>query len=95
MTSSQTGKGIDELWKLLCEYKETMIKNDQLNPKRQDQLKLWFWTHLKENLLEILLSRPEVKFKLEKLEKEVVSGNLTPGQASDLIINDFNYLNHS
>ena len=90
LTSSRENKGIDDLWKMLVEYKNTMIENNEFYPKRQKQVKLWFWTHLKENLLDILLSKPALKEKLEKLEKEVVNGNITPGQASDMLIEDFN-----
>lgn len=90
LTSAVQKKGMDDLWNLLCEYKETMLENDEFFPKRQSQVKLWFWTHLKENLLETLLSRKELRTKLEKLETEVVSGNMTPGQASDILISDFN-----
>lgn len=67
-----------------------MIEKDEFFPKRQNQVKLWFWTHLRENLLDILLSKPELKLKLKKLESEVVAGNITPGQASDALITDFN-----
>jgi hypothetical protein len=37
----------------------------------------------------MLLSKPYIKKKLELLEDEVIKGNITPGQASDLIIKDF------
>lgn len=77
------------MWKLLTDYRDTMLKNDQFYSKRQEQFKLWFWTHLRENLLELFLSQPELKSKLDKLETEVLAGNMTPGQASDILTNDF------
>jgi hypothetical protein len=69
-----------------------MLNNKEFFEKRETQLKLWFWTHLKENFLEVLLSKPYIKKKLELLENEVINGNITPGQASDLIIDDFTFI---
>ena len=37
----------------------------------------------------MLISKPFIKHKLHLLEKEVIDGNITPGQASDLIMNEF------
>lgn len=90
LTSSREKTGIDELWNLMCEFKQTMLENNEFYEKRQNQVKLWFWTHLKENLLEILLSKNYVREKIEKLESEVIAGNITPGQANDILINEFN-----
>lgn len=90
MTSAAQNKGIDELWKLLCEFKESMLEHNEFFKKRERQMRLWFWTHLRENLLEIILSRKEIKAKLDELEAEVVTGNITPGQASDILVEFFN-----
>jgi LAO/AO transport system kinase len=88
LTSSRENKGIDELWKLLVEYKGIMLEKDEFYEKRQAQVRSWFWTHLKENLLEVLLSKPAVRARLDELETQVVLGSLTPGQASDALIAD-------
>ena len=66
-----------------------MLDNNEFYQKRESQLKRWFWTHLKENFLDMLLSKPYIKTKLDSLEREVINGNLTPGQASDMIMKDF------
>lgn len=67
-----------------------MVEHNEFFKKREAQMRLWFWTHLRENLLEIILSRGELKSKLEELENEVVAGNITPGQASDILVDHFN-----
>jgi LAO/AO transport system kinase len=90
MTSSAENKGIDDLWKLICEYRDIMVSKNEFFLKREQQMKMWFWTHLKENLLDIILSREEFKSELEKLERQVVQGLITPGQASDCLIDLFN-----
>ncbi len=74
LTSSSENKGIDDLWTKLTEFKETMLEHNEFYSKRQSQLKLWFWTHLKENLLESLLAMPQMKRKLDILENEVING---------------------
>ena len=78
------------MWKVLSEYKELMIEKNEFYKKRELQLKLWFWTHFKENLLDILLNKPQIKNTLNKLETEVIEGKITPGQASDILIQDLN-----
>ena len=89
MTSAFTKKGISELWDILCDYRNLMENDNEIESKRQRQLKLWFWTHLKENLVDKILAIEELKFELEKLEQQVVAGTITPGQAADCIINKF------
>ena len=89
LTSAFTKKGISELWDSLCEYRDTMNKQNEIENKRQMQLKLWFWTHLKENLVEKILAIEDLKNELVQLEQKVVSGSITPGQAADCIINRF------
>lgn len=92
LTSAVQEYGIDKLWKLLNEYQETMIEHNEFYEKRQSQLKLWFWSHLKDNLFEILFSDPEIKQKLAHLESKVTGGEMTPGQASDILVNRSNIL---
>jgi len=89
LTSAYTKLGIDELWNNLCEFRDLMQKNDELNKKRQNQLKLWFWTHLKENLIEKFLQIKELKSELDKLENDVLNGSITPGQASDYLVDKY------
>lgn len=89
LTSAYTKLGIDELWKSLCEFRDVMQKNDEINKKRQNQLKMWFWTHLKENLIEKFLQIEELKSELDKLENDVLNGSITPGQASDYLVDKY------
>ena len=89
LTSSATNFGIEDLWKCLLEFKEVALTKGELFSKRESQLRLWFWTHLKENMLDILLSKSEFKRKLNELESRVVKGLMTPGQASDILIEEF------
>lgn len=89
LTSAVSKKGVDELWKTLWEYQQIMSKHNELTRKRQYQLKLWFWTHLKENLTEKFLSIPKIKSELDKLESQVLDGSITPGLASDYLVNKY------
>jgi LAO/AO transport system kinase len=92
LTSSKEEVGIDELWNLLMKYQEVMLEHGKFFETREKQLKLWFYRHLKENLFDVLFADVEMKQRLERLEKQVVSGELTPGQASDMLINRSNIL---
>jgi LAO/AO transport system kinase len=92
LTSASKNIGIDKLWEILCEYKKVMIENDEFHSKRKRQMELWFWAHLKENLLGDILTRPEMKQQLVDLKSKVLEGTITPGTASDLFIENFNKL---
>ena len=74
LTSSSENIGIDDLWSKLTDFKKIMIENNEFYLKRQNQLKLWFWTHLKENLLESLLQKKEMRNQLQFLETQVING---------------------
>jgi LAO/AO transport system kinase len=89
LTSAYTKKGIDDLWVSLSDYREVMQQSNEFERKRQLQLKSWFWTHLKENLIDKILGIEDLKNELEMLEEKVVKGTITPGLAAECIIEKF------
>ncbi len=89
LTSATTNKGIEDLWSTLCNFKDVINKNNEISRIRQKQLKQWFWVHLKEDLINKLMQIDELKSDIKNLEIQVQNENLTPGQASDLIIKMF------
>ena len=89
LTSAYTKKGISDLWDSLCDYRFIMQQHNEFEKKRQLQLKSWFWTHLKENLIDKILEIEDLKNELAMLEEKVVLGRITPGLAAECIIKKF------
>lgn len=87
LTSSHENLGIENLWNLLDSYKQKMLENDRFYTNRENQLKSWFWSHLEENLFKLLFEKSTIKKELEHLEMKVTTGQMTPGEASDVLIN--------
>uniref|UniRef100_UPI00398F38FB methylmalonic aciduria type A protein, mitochondrial n=1 Tax=Pristiophorus japonicus TaxID=55135 RepID=UPI00398F38FB len=87
--SSISGEGIPELWKKIAEFHTTMFASGELQIKRQKQQKVWMWNLIRENVTEYFCNHPAVRNKIPSLEDEVVSGDITPGLAADILLKAF------
>ncbi|XP_066942687.1 methylmalonic aciduria type A homolog, mitochondrial isoform X1 [Macrobrachium rosenbergii] len=87
--SSLTGEGVPELWALMQDYNKIMEDSGELIRRRQSQRCAWLWTHLKENLINSFLEFPEIKENLKKMEYEVMNGVISPGDAADLLLQQY------
>ncbi|XP_027207234.1 methylmalonic aciduria type A homolog, mitochondrial isoform X1 [Penaeus vannamei] len=86
--SSQTGEGVPELWDLMQKYRITMEESGEYLRRRQDQRRAWLWTHLKDNLIHVFLNSPGMKRSVEEIEREVVVGAVSPGDAADYLLQE-------
>ncbi|ESO88474.1 hypothetical protein LOTGIDRAFT_193351 [Lottia gigantea] len=87
--SSFTKDGIPELWDTLSEYRKVMVESTEFTTRRQKQLKIWMWNHIKDNILDVFCENHKVEDKLPMLENLVMKGAVTPGFAADLLLRDF------
>lgn len=51
--SAKTNLGIDEVWDTLTEFKETMIRFDEFEKRRNDQQAAWMWHYIHFRLIEV------------------------------------------
>ncbi|XP_048456979.1 methylmalonic aciduria type A protein, mitochondrial [Rhincodon typus] len=87
--SSKTGEGIPELWEKIEKFKATLLESGELQIKRQKQQKVWMWSLIKENVTEYFCNHPAVRNQIPSIEDKVVSGDITPGLAADILLKAF------
>ncbi|KAK7072208.1 hypothetical protein SK128_020540 [Halocaridina rubra] len=87
--SSVTGDGIPELWDVMKDYQLKMQESGELIKRRRLQRCAWLWTYLKENLITTFVEFPDIKKNLKKVEKEVMNGILSPGDAADMLLQQY------
>jgi len=80
--SGLTGKGMDTVWEIICRHHELLAQASELQRKREEQLRKWFWDLLQDGVLSHFLSRGDVKRHLGELEKAIASHRLTPTEAA-------------
>lgn len=87
--SSKTKKGIESLWDEMTDFKDSLSESRELHLNRQKQYNLWMWLHIENSLLNIFKTHPKVVSLLPEMEKQVEEYKITPGQASDILIQNF------
>ncbi|MBN3316540.1 MMAA protein, partial [Atractosteus spatula] len=87
--SSRTGQGVPELWALLTEFQEAMLRSGELVSRRQGQQKVWMWNVIQESVLRLFQEHPAVREQIPELERRVTSGALSSGLAADMLLKAF------
>lgn len=85
--SSVKKDGIEDLWKVMLNFREIMQKTGDLKKKREFQKKAWMWNHLKDGLMSTFLDVSSVRNKIRECENQVMKEIISPGEAADLILN--------
>ncbi len=87
--SGLTGEGLDELWRLILEHRETLEKCGEWEQKRSRQRLEWMWTTVEQRLMTALKNHPDVRNHLKELEELVLQDRLTPTLAAEDILRRF------
>lgn len=87
--SSQTGRGVPELWDAMLRYRDAMLSSGELQTRRREQQKVWLWSLIQESALRHFQEHPEVQAALPEMERRVVQGDVSPGLAADLLLRAF------
>ncbi|XP_075055245.1 methylmalonic aciduria type A protein, mitochondrial [Mixophyes fleayi] len=87
--SARSGEGIQELWKKMIEFQNTMLTSGELITRRRSQQKVWMWSLIQENVLLHFRNHHAVKHQIPLLEDQVVAGVLSPGLAADILLKAF------
>lgn len=85
-TSAYEESSFQDLWKIICDYKEWMNKNDLFYTVRQKQMKAWLQASVNEYLQESFYEHPLVKQKLGDVEKQMMTGDATMAEALEHLI---------
>lgn len=87
--SARSGEGMTEMWDIMREFQHRMLASGELAAKRQTQHKVWMWNLIQENVLEHFKTHPRIREQIPLMEREVLSGALSPRRAADLLLKAF------
>lgn len=86
LTSSALEKqGLAEIWKTIESFESTLRANDCFQKRRQQQLSNWMHEDFDRIVQTFLHHNQSLQQEAKKLEEHVMSGHLTPPQASALL----------
>ncbi|HET9765741.1 MAG TPA: methylmalonyl Co-A mutase-associated GTPase MeaB, partial [Thermoanaerobaculia bacterium] len=89
LISARTGEGVPELWGALEEHRRRLTSSGDLEARRREQRRAWFWEELETGLRNALRTHPEVAAQLPALEARVAAGEETPEHAARQLLAAF------
>ncbi|MCP4126513.1 MAG: methylmalonyl Co-A mutase-associated GTPase MeaB [Gammaproteobacteria bacterium] len=87
--SALEGRGVDEIWNTVEEYRTTITTSGELAERRSLQARTWMWSEISESLITALRSDPVASDRIELLEQAVIEGRLPPTLAASELIDIF------
>jgi LAO/AO transport system kinase len=79
--SSIENKGIEKIWDAINEFSETMKTTKQFFDRRKQQQLEWVHSMIAEEIKNMFYTNPIIADNIETIEKNISSGNITPTQA--------------
>jgi LAO/AO transport system kinase len=87
--SALLGDGVADVWKQVQEFDEIMKKSGKTETRRAHQATAWMWKEIRETLLSKFMDAPKVAGLLEKMQKEVAAGKISPAEAAQQLLAGF------
>jgi LAO/AO transport system kinase len=84
--STQTGKGIAELWKCVLEQTDLTKANGWFSVTRRDQTRRWMHEIIEQGLRQRFESHPAIRKRMEALEQDVLEGRTTSFRAARTLL---------
>ena len=81
--------GIDEIWKIILNFKTLGSKKGWIKEKRSKQLEKWIWYDLQKNIFEKIKGNKKLVFEFAKLQKKVSKNIISPTEASKKILHHY------
>jgi len=87
--SALTGEGIPEIWDLIGEYTSQTRESGYFQENRRRQAKNWMYETIQSRLMESFYSDPEVKKRIDEIEKRVLGGEMSSFKAAQVLLDLF------
>ena len=87
--SALTGEGISEIWNLLLDYQEILLKNGHFEDNRKKQALFWLYEQIDMGLKGAFFSNEKIIKKLKSIEQNVLSGKRNSFSAADELLKLF------
>ena len=89
LVSALEGRGVDELWRAVEEFRTSMAGSGMLERRRAEQAREWMWVEVSESLLESLRGDEGVAALADRLEQDVAAGSVSPTAAAQEMLRAF------
>ncbi|XP_046642451.1 methylmalonic aciduria type A homolog, mitochondrial-like [Daphnia pulicaria] len=87
--SSLTKEGLPELWAVMQEFHQTMLRTGELLETRRKQQRVWMWNYITQHIMQVFREDPRVKRDIHEMEKNVEQGCMTAGEAAEILLHHF------
>ena len=87
--------GINEIWKIILNFKDLGNKKGWIKEKRSKQLEKWIWDDLQKNIFEKIKGNKKLVSESVKLQKKVSDNKISPTEASKKILHHYTKNNKS
>jgi LAO/AO transport system kinase len=85
--SALEGTGLDELWETVERHRDVLTEAGDFEARRRAQQVDWTWQMVRDTVLDRVLSNPSVRKARADVERQVLTGELTPALAAQQILN--------
>ena len=79
-------RGMDTIWGIIQDHRTKLGATGELEAKRREQQRAWFWNEVEEGIKMRFLGRPDVRTALGEAEASVTAGATSPTAAARRIL---------
>ncbi|MGF1678556.1 MAG: methylmalonyl Co-A mutase-associated GTPase MeaB [Candidatus Methylacidiphilales bacterium] len=87
--SSLSGKGVEEIWKLIIKFQSSQEDSGEFLKNRQRQRQDWMHAMIRDQLNQAFYAHPEVQRHVTSFEQQVVRGKLSASAAAEDLLRFF------
>ena len=80
--SALEGRGLDEFWRAVCEFRDLQSASGRLAERRRAQDEAWMWERIQTGLQQRFRSQPEIAALLPAISDDVRNGRVAPSVAA-------------
>ncbi|MGE7665672.1 methylmalonyl Co-A mutase-associated GTPase MeaB [Ureibacillus composti] len=78
--SSLEKVGLDEVWKMICDFEQTIKASNYWEQRRNGQTRDWYHSMITDFLIDSFFNNPEKKTQVKQIESAILQGELTVTQ---------------
>jgi LAO/AO transport system kinase len=84
--SALEGTGLEELWDTVERHRDVLTQAGDFEARRRAQQVEWTWQMVRDTVLDQVMSNPAVRKSRADVERQVLTGELTPALAAQQIL---------
>jgi LAO/AO transport system kinase len=84
--SALESRGMDRVWDIVQDHRHKLMQSGDLDRKRTDQARRWFWSLLEEGIKARFLGRDTVAQAIAERQRAIESGRSTPTAAARQVL---------